>query len=520
MRSSQGTAGAAGLLMVAMVASRLLGYLRDVLIYARFGQNNLTDAYQAAFSIPDFLYLLLVGGALSSAFIPVFAGYLATDQEEEAWKVASIVFNFVVLLMLVGIGLGLVYTPELVRLLVPGFDAATMKLTVTLTRIMFAQAFFMALSGVAMGVLYSYRYFTATAFSAVLYNLGIILVGWFFSPRLGIAAFSLGVVAGAVAGFAVQVPPLLRYGVRYHFSLNLRHPGVRRIWRLMVPVLVSLSVTQLNLFVNQNLASHLSEGLVAALRTAQRLMQLPIGTLGVALAVASFPNLTVQAARGRYDEYRRTLSLGLRSLIFLLIPASLGLIVLRVPIVRLLFEQGRFTPEDTLVTAQALLYYSLGIVAYGCIQILNRSFYALQDTATPMLAGVAAIGLNIWLNVSLVGPLGHGGLALAYSLAGGFNLLLLLLLLRRRLGRIGGRVLAGSALKSLLAGGVAVLGAWWVARYLEPQALTLGKLGQVQQVGAAMGLALVVFVLAAVALRMEEVDQVWEVLKRRLGRRS
>jgi putative peptidoglycan lipid II flippase len=501
-----------------MVASRLLGYVREVLLYARFGQNNLTDAYQAAFSIPDFLYLLLVGGALSSAFIPVFAGYLATDREEEAWKVASTVFNFVILMMLVGIGLGLIYTPQLVRLLVPGFDAETMRLTVKLTRIMFAQAFFMALSGVAMGVLYSYRYFTATALSAVLYNLGIILVGWFLSPYLGITAFSLGVVVGAVAGFAVQVPPLLRYGVRYHFSLNLGHPGVRKIWRLMVPVLISLSVTQLNLFVNQNLASHLAEGLVAALRTAQRLMQLPIGTLGVALAVASFPNLTIQAAQGRYDDYRRTLSLGLRSLVFLLVPASLGLIALRVPIVRLLFEQGKFTPEDTLATAQALLFYSLGIVAYGCIQVLNRSFYALQDTTTPMVAGVAAIGLNIWLNVSLVGPLGHGGLALAYSLAGGFNFVLLLLLLRRRLGRIGGRALATSGLKSLLAGTVAVLGAWVVAGHLEPYALLAGKLGQAQQVGAAIGLALLVFVLAAVAMRMEEVGQVWEVVKRRLGR--
>lgn len=511
-------ADAAGLLMFAMVVSRILGYVRDVLIYARFGQNNITDAYQAAFSIPDFLYLLLVGGALSSAFIPVFAGYLATDQEDEAWKVASIVFNFVIVLMLLGIGLGLVYTPQLMRLLVPGFDPPTMRLAVTLTRIMFVQAFFMALSGVTMGVLHSYRYFTATAAAAILYNLGIILVGWFLSPYLGIMAFSLGVVVGAMANFFVQLPPLLRRGLRYHFSFDLSHPGVRRLWQLMVPVLASLSVTQLNLFVNQNLASTLAPGLVAALRTAQRLMQLPVGTFAVALAVAAFPSLTAQAAQGKYAAYRHTLAQGLRSMFFLMLPATLGLMALGVPIVRLLFEQGRFTPAATQATAYALLFYAVGIVAYGSLQLLNRAFYAVQDTATPMLVGMFTIALNIWLNLILIGRLGHGGLALAYSLAGIFNMVLLLFLLRRRLGPMGGRRLALSAAKSLVAALLAASAAWTVAGRLEPQVLLLGKLGQVQQVGAALAVALGVFLLAAVALRMEETGQAWQLVRRRLGR--
>jgi putative peptidoglycan lipid II flippase len=516
--TEQRVASAAGLLMGAMVASRLLGYARDVLIYACFGQNNITDAYQAAFSIPDFLYLLLVGGALSSAFIPVFGGYLATGKEEEAWKVASIVFNFVVVLMLAGIGLAFIYTERLMMLLVPGFDPPTMALAVSLTRIMLIQPFFMALSGISTGILHSYRQFTPTALAAITYNLGIIVVGWFLSPYLGIAAFSLGVVVGAVANFAVQVPHLLRVGLRYRFTLDLRHPGVKRLWQLMVPVLASLSVTQLNLFVNQNLASGLEPGMVAALRTAQRLMQLPVGTFAVALALASFPSLTAQAAQGKHREYLRTLSLGLRSIIFLMAPAALGLMVLRVPIVRLLFEQGKFTPEDTQATAYALFFYAIGIVAYGAIQILNRSFYALQDTATPMLAGMITIGLNIWLNLHLVHPLGHGGLALGYSLAGTFNMALLLLLLRRRLGPMGGRRLALSAVGTLVAAASAAAAAYVVAARLEPAAQALGKLGQAQQVGAAMVAAGAVFALVAVVLRLEEAGQVWQAIKRRLGR--
>lgn len=511
-------AGAAGMLMLAMMTSRILGYVRDVLIYAKFGQNNLTDAYQAAFSIPDFLYLLLVGGVLSSAFIPVFAGYLARDQEEEAWQVASIIFNLVVLLMAAGITLGLIFTPQLMRLLVPGFDAETMELAVSLTRIMFFQAFFMAVSGVAMGVQQSYRYFVATAAAAVLYNLSIIVVGWLLSPYLGIKAFSLGVLAGALASFMVQVPGVLRFGLRYHLSLDLRHPGVRRLWRLMVPVLVSLSVTQLNLFVNQNLASTLSSGVVAALRTGDRLAALPIGTFATALAVAAFPNLTAQAAQGRMADYRQTVASTLSTMFFLMLPSTIGLITLGRPIIRLLFEQGKFTSEATLATSWALVFYAVGIAAYGSLQLLNRAFYAIQDTTTPMVTGVLTIGINIWLNITMVRYWGQGGLALAYSLAGFFNMTLLFLMLRRKVGRMGGTKLVVSGVKTLLASILAGAVVLIISSLMEPLALTQGKIGQLEQVVVSIAAAVVVFVSAATLLRMEEMGQAWKMVKRRLGR--
>ncbi|MHB1127085.1 MAG: murein biosynthesis integral membrane protein MurJ [Bacillota bacterium] len=511
---------AAGQIMVAMFVSRILGYLRDVVIYARFGQNRITDAYIAAFSIPDFLYMMLVGGALSSAFIPTISGYLATDREKEAWEVASIIFNVVLVLILIGIFLGLIFTPQLVSyLLVPGFDQASTALTITLTRIMFVQVFFMAISGIAQGILNSYKHFLMPSIGSVLYNLGIIVLGVLLSPRFGIAAFSIGVVVGAVSIAGVQIPALLKRRPRYRFSFNLRHPGVKKIGRLMLPVFIGLSVVNFNVFVNQNLASNLAGGGVTALQVGQRLMMLPVGIFAIAIAVAIFPSLSAQVARGEMDQFRRSVSLGLRTVLFIDLPAAAGLIALAVPIVRLIYQQGKFIPEMTHVTAQTLIFYSLGLSGYAAIQLLNRVFYALQDTRTPVTTGVTTIVLNIALNFLLVGPMQANGLALAYSIAGVFNMGMLLYILRRKLSSIDGKRLAVSFLKSLVASvlmgltsyaAVEVLGRWLDMASKANQALQVG-------VGVLVGVAGYVFL--ARAFRMEEGAMVWGMLTSRLRRR-
>ena len=513
-------AKAAGLLMAAMVISRLLGYVRDVVIYTAFGQNRLTDAYNAAFSIPDFLYMLLVGGALSSAFIPVFSSYLATNREEEAWKVASVILNLVMILLGAGIGCGLLFTPALVHLLVPRLAPDAIELTIRLTRIMFAQTFFMALNGIAMGVLNSHKHFTTPALGGILYNLGIIVVGLLLSPYLGIMGFSIGVVAGAMINFLVQIPSLRRVGMRYYFSLDLRHPGVQRVLILMLPVLIGLSVTHFNLFVSQNLASGLPEGMISALRTAQRLMQVPIGVFGIAIAVAVFPTLAEQAARQEWKDFKRTMSLGVRTVIFITLPAAAGLIALRVPIVQMLFEQGNFDRYDTLATAQALLFYSLGLFGYAAIQVLNRVFYAIQDTRTPVMAGVITIVLNIALSFWLIRPLGHCGLALAYSVAGVFNMLLLLAFLRPRLGNIGGRQLLLSfsltALISALMGAAVFFAASGMERFLHYHP----KVNQILEVSVCVAVGAAIFAAASLALKMEEAAMIKNLFLSRFARRS
>ncbi|NPV29242.1 MAG: murein biosynthesis integral membrane protein MurJ [Firmicutes bacterium] len=517
MSEREQVARAAGIITVAMILSRVLGYVRDLALYAQFGQNRITDAYNAAFSIPDFLYMILVGGALSSAFIPVFGGYVATGREEEGWRVASSLANLVILLLLLGIALGLVFTPQLVRILVPGFDAGEIGLTVRLTRIMLFQTFFMGLSGVTVGILNSYKHFATPALGSVLYNLAVVLVGWTLAPYLGIAAYSLGVVLGAVLNFAVQLPPLFRLGLRYRPVLELKHPGVRQIGALVVPVLVGLSVSQFNLFVSQNLASGLPGGLLAALKTAQRLMQLPLGIFAAAIGTAIFPTLTGQAARREWAQFRRTASLGIRTVNFLTIPAAAGLIALGLPVIRLLFEAGKFTPENTQATATALFYYSFGIVGYSGALILNRVYYALKDTRTPVLVGVATVFLNLILNLLLVRVLGHGGLALAYSVVGIVNMVVLILLLRVKIGHVDGRRIllsgAGALVSALAMGGAA----WLLVGRLEEILGTVSKLSQAAAVGAGIGAGVALYLVFAFLLRLEELRLALEMIGRRLS---
>lgn len=522
---SLGTSGtkvakAAGILMVAMVLSRIIGYVRDMVIYARFGQNNLTDAYNAAFSIPDFLYYLLVGGALSSAFIPVFSGFIATDKEEDGWQVASTIFNIIVILMLVGIAIGVFFAPQLVYILVPGFTPENIALTVKMTRIMFIQTFFMALNGISMGILNSYHNFFAPALGSVMYNLGIIVVGLVLAPYLGIVGFAVGVVSGAVLNFAVQLPALVRIGLRYRPVIDLGHFGVKKIGTLIVPVLIGLSVTHFNLFVNQNLGSSLPQGMISALRAAQRIMQLPIGVFAIAIAVATFPTLTAYAARNQREEFKKTMSLAIRTIIFITLPAAAGLIVLRVPIVRVLFQQGKFLPQDTEATAYALLFYCLGLIAYSAIQLLNRVFYSLQDTRTPVIVGIFTILVNIGLNFILIRPFGHGGLALAYSLAGFVNMFGLFYILRRKIGAIDGRKILWSFAKTLAISGVMGLAASYASSLVGTMVDIGSKPGQAIQVGVGVITGAAVFAAFALILKMEEAEMAKALLLKRFRRKS
>lgn len=506
MSGGKRVAKAAGMLMVAMILSRIIGYVRDMVIYARFGQNSFTDAYNAAFSIPDFLYYLLVGGALSSAFIPVFSSLIATKKEKEGWIVASTIFNIIIILMLFGIALGIIFAPALINILVPGFTPENMELTVKMTRIMFVQTFFMALNGISMGILNSYQHFLAPAVGAVLYNLGIIIFGLILSPYIGIMGFAVGVVAGAILNFCVQLPALLKIGLRYRPIMDLRHPGVQKIATLILPVLIGLSVTHINLFVNQNLGSTLPEGMISALRAAQRIMQLPIGVFAIAIAVAVFPTLTGQAARGEEAEFKSTMSLGVRTIVFITLPSSIGLIALREPIVRLLFEQGRFTPEDTQATAYALFFYCIGLFAYSAIQLLNRVFYSLQDTKTPVTVGILTIFINIGLNFLLIRYLAHGGLALAYSLAGIVNMAGLLYILRKRIGSIDGRRIASSFIKTLSISVIMGLAVYQMAALVERYVGVGIKTGQIIQVLAGVAVGSAVFIGLAFAFKMEEAE--------------
>ncbi len=520
------TAASAVMIMLSMVISRILGFVRDMIISYQFGQGMYTDAYNAAFSIPDFVYMILVGGAFSAAFVPTFSSYIAKNREKEAWLVASITLNVVCLAMIILLSLAFIFTPQLLSLIVHDFDAVTMALTIKLTRIMFFQVVFMALAGICSGILQSYKIFGPTAYGGVIYNLGIILIGGIFSgviekyfPGYGIAAFSIGVVVGAFGNFLIQAVSLRTVGIDYSPSLDIKNPGFTKIIGLMIPVLIGLSANELSLFVNQYLASGLERGLLSAWKMASRFMQLPISIFAISIAMTLFPVLTREAATNRIDDFRRDYSQGLRTIFFICIPCSVLLAVLGVPFIRLLFQSGEFTPENTANTAFALNFFVIGIFAQGGIHLSSRAFYACQNTKIPVLMAVCGIIVNIILSFILVGPLQHGGLALAYSIGGIVNLLLLMYFLRRRLGRIDGQRILKSTLMTLFASIIMGFVAYFVAWGCEFFCGISNKGTQALQLFTAGIIGVIVFFAAAKVMKMPEADAAIKMVKGKLGRK-
>lgn len=511
--------------MLAMIVSRILGYIRDVIIYAQIGQNNYTDAYNAAFKIPDCIYMILVGGALSAAFIPVVSSYLANGEKEKVWQFSSVVINVISCLLLVLVVIAYIFAPQFIGFYVSGFDEETLQLTVVLTRIMLLQAVLMAMAGICQGLLQSFKIFTPTAVGSVLYNVGIIVVGAAFSglienhfPGYGITAFSLGVVAGAFGNFIVQAQALRKVGMHYRFSFDIHNEGFKKMVLLMLPVFISLGAVQLNLFVNSGLASHLHSGLLSALNTAQRLMQLPVSIFAVSIAMAVFPVLSREAALNQFDDFRKDFVYGIRTILFIMIPFSVMLVVLGVPFIRFLYEIGKFNSSNTEAVAFALYFYCIGIFAYGCIQVQNRAFYAFQDTKKPVMVAVSGVAINLILSVILVRYLEQGGLALAYSVAGVCNMTFLFILLKKKMGNIGLKEIAVSVFKTCIASAAMAAAAFGVSRGSEILFGVTNKGTQMLQLFSAGIIGLLVFFLLAKWMKMPEIVTVIRTMKRKFCR--
>lgn len=512
--------------MAVQVVSRLLGYARDVVLMNTFGQSYMTDAFNVAFNIPDFIYTVLIGGAMSSAFIPVFSSYLATDRPKQAWRTSSIYSSWSLAIMAVLVTLAFIFTYPLQGLLT-AYDHEALRLPVLLTRITLIQSLIMALSAIATGILQSYQRFTWPAIGTLLYNAFILLFGillvkpiesiW---PGYGIAGFSVGVVVGALATLAVQIPSLKKVGFNYNLCFDVHDEGLRKMVRLLIPVLIGLSVAQINLLVTQYLATGLADGVYTALRTANRFMQLPLGLFATSICTAIFPTMSSQAAQGEYGELKTSMSLALRTSLFVIVPAAVGMAVLREPIIRLLFEfSDRFTAADTFICGQALLWYCLGLPGYAATASLLRTFYALQDTKPPIVASVTAILLNAALSFILVRPLQHIGLALAYSIAGWAQCALLTWILRRRLGSLDGRHIASSVGRTGLASLAMGFAVWGVARLSASALGVAGKMSQLIQVGGSVAVGVIVFAILTWLMKMEEMDLVLDIFGRRLRRR-
>jgi putative peptidoglycan lipid II flippase len=508
------------ILTVAALASRLLGWVRLLVIGSQFGASRELDAYFAAFRIPDAIFQLVVAGALSAALIPVFQGYRARDQDREAWRLASSVINLVVI-ALAGFSLVMaIFAPFIVPVITPGFDAPTTELTVRMTRIMLLSPVFIGMGAVVSGILNSYERFAVPAIAPLLYNLAIILAAIVLAPILGVEGLAVGVAIGSLAHLLVQLPNLSSVGQRYDLFVSLAHPGVRRVAWLMGPRTLGLAAVQINFLASTLLASGLPEGSLTAYNYAFQLMQVPVGVVGVSVAVALFPRLSRHAALGRVRDVRRQLTTALRILLFIALPLTAIMTVLREPLTAVFFQYGLFSAQSTERTSVALLYFTLGLAAQSLVPVLARAFYALQDTRTPVIWAIIAVALNVPLMAVLVGPMGVGGLALALSVTATLEVLGLLWALRGRLGGIDGVELLGSLVRSTLAAGAAallMLGALqlvelWFAGLLDHG---LGRLVALLAIATLGGL---IFIVVAASLRSQEMGELTRLLGRRFGR--
>ncbi len=507
--------------MTAIFISRILGFIRERAVAEVFGRTWVTDVFFAAFSIPDLMYQLLVGGALSSAFIPVFTQYLAQEQEEEAWHVASTFMNLIGLLLVLLLVLGLVFTPLLAPLVGVGFHGEQRELLILLMRVTFPAVFFTALAGLMMGVLNSYRQFTLPAIGPVFYNIAQILGAYLLGPVFGIFGMAIGTIAGALGNFGIQFPGVVKKGRGFYRPvIDLKHPGIRKMFKLMLPAMIGLSIAQINLIVGQNLASLLEPGSIVALRLANRIIHFPLGVFAMGISTAIFPTLTRLSALKEMEEFRKTFSFGLRVIVYITLPAAVGIAVLSEPIVRLLFESGQFTPEDTNATAFAVVYYSLGLFSQSCLQLLIKIFYSLHDTVTPVKVGLLTVVINAALSIWFLffTELGHGGIALAFSLTASVNVILYLWILRRKLGTIAGHRLAATAAKALPASIIMGIFAFLTAAWIGPRVdLSVGS-GRSLQTFAAIAVGATAYLAASFLFQMEEPWFVWNMVKGRLRR--
>lgn len=450
---------AAGVVGAATFLSRIFGFIRDMVVACFFGAGIYSDAFFVAFRIPNLLRRLFAEGSLSISFIPVFTEYIGTRGKEEAFRLGRCAL-IVLSLILIGITvLGILFSPLIVRIIAPGFADTPEKLslTVLLTRIMFPYIFFICLAALFMGMLNALGHFAAPALAPVFLNLAMIASVFVISPYMPepVTGLAVGVLIGGILQLILQIPFMKKEGFRFRvqnpvrLSESLRHPGLKKIGILMIPAVLGAAVYQINIIIGTLLASLLPQGSVSYLYYADRLVEFPLGIFAIATATAVLPSLSKQAAAKDFEALGDTFAYSMNLVFFITIPAMAGLIVLREPIVALLFGRGAFDKESIRMTADALLYYSAGLWAFSAVRIVVSTFYALQDTKTPMQIAVFSIIANVLLSLLLMGPLRHCGLALATSLASMLNLGLLIRKLRPKLGTLKWRNILEPVCKSM-----------------------------------------------------------------------
>jgi putative peptidoglycan lipid II flippase len=535
-------ARSAGIVSLAVMASRVLGLVREMVFAYFFGASKsfANDAYVIAFRIPNLLRDLFAEGALSSAFVPVFSEYLVKKDEKEAFRLSSLMATMLVLVLGTIVVLGISFAEPIVGFIAPGFEANPEKyaLTVRMTRIMMPFILLVALAAQAMGVLNARGRFGIPALASAFFNVGSIIGGIFVAalltdptfshpirsivekPTEGIIGMAYGVLIGGFMQYAVQWPSLRRAGFKYRPMLSFTHPGVRKIFKLMIPAIIGGAAVQVNVLINSNFASNIpATGPVSWLSYSFRLMQFPIGVFGVAIATATLPAISRSAALKDANDFRHTLASSIRLAFLLTVPSAMGLIVLGRPIIALIYERGHFGPDDTTHTANALAFYAAGLAGYSAIKILAPAFYALNDSRTPMLISLFSILTNFFMNWMLVDVMQERGLALSTSVNAVLNCSALYFIMQRRLNGIEGRRTAIALGKILLASAAMGVVCWVISAGVSRFA---GEsfIARLVNVTASVALGAGTFYLGALLLGIEELKAATAALARRFIKRA
>jgi putative peptidoglycan lipid II flippase len=500
----------------AFIISRILGLAREIILARQFGTSGEYDAYVSAFRVPDLLFLVVMSGAFGAAFIPVFGGFIADGEHEKASRLASAVISLsAVITVVLGLITFIFASPIMAHLVAPGLSPELHVVATKTMRILLLSPILLGLGIAAKGILEAQDQFTLPALAPVVYNLAIIVFAILLAPSQGVYGVAIGVVVGAALHVLIQVPGLVRSGLQLTPTFSTQVEGVREVGRLLLPRVIGLAAFQLNFIVVNYLASHDGEGKVSALNYAWQLMMLPHGVLALSISTVVFPTMARLYQRGDMVAVRATFMRSLQPLIFLIMPASIGLYVFRVPIVQTIFQSGEFSGVSTRLVADPLAFLAIGLVWYGLVEVLTRVFYAMHDTVTPVVTGVAIIIINVVIGKILVDHVGYVGLALSLSVSTGIEALALAAVLRRRLGRFPpsfgawlGRVAVASAAMALVSETIAPKLTDATIPGVAP------RLVQLMILGYALTVVALVYFLAAYFLQIRQVRNGIDLISR------
>ncbi len=505
---------AAGVIAIGNVASRVLGLVREIVIAYLFGATGYVSIFRVAATLVQTLYDFLVGGMVSAALVPVFSDFAARENREDLWRIASVAINVIAIALAIAVLLLEVLAPALVWILGSGYDASLQDAAVAMVRLILPAIFFLGLSGVITGLLYTLRRFAYPAFTTAAFNLGIVIVALALSSIYGVTSLIVGVIVGSALQVALQLPGLR--GMNYRATIDFSHPALRKILRLYIPVVAGLTISVIGVAIDRNLASHTGAQSLAWMQNATTLIQFPLGLVATAISFAILPTLSRQslAASGQATDsaFQSTLAFGIKLVLLLILPASIGLFVLARPIVSLLFEHGAFTSTDTFWTATALQLYSIGLPFAAIDQPLVFAFYARKNTLTPNLVAFAGVAIYLVVALTLIQSFGMRGLVIANSAQLAGHALIMLWLTQTRLGGLRGQ-------------GVIALAAKTIAASVVMGVIVFAVLGMIEKFGAsnaigARALNVIVPTLAAViaymvllsVLRVREGNQVWQMI--------